>query len=211
MGAKSEEEEAITRLTSEMKDLKDEIHKQRDRMRALTRELSQKNVDCEALQSQLERLARINADYRRKTSLTQQKAQALVQEKVDLQTQLHDKEQHISKIKEKMQEMDSMDGPPGGPQSPREDLSRLALEGKMLVDMNDPNRPRFTLNELRDVLTERNELKTKLIEVEEELLTYKPETPTADVDLPVQGPINKEPDEKLYPERYKDSGIRKLF
>ena len=57
----------------------------------------------------------------------------------------------------------------------REDLSRLALEGKMLVDMNDPNRPRFTLNELRDVLTERNELKTKLIEVEEELLTYKPE------------------------------------
>lgn len=30
-------------------------------------------------------------------------------------------------------------------------------------------------------------------------------------DPPVQGPINKEPDEKLYPERYcKESGIRKL-
>ena len=46
--------------------------------------------------------------------------------------------------------------------------------GKMVIDLSDPNRPRFTLNELRHVLTERNELKTKLIEVEEELQTFKP-------------------------------------
>ena len=51
---------------------------------------------------------------------------------------------------------------------------RLSLEGKMVVDLTDPNRPRFTLTELRDVLQERNELKTKLLEVEEELLQYKP-------------------------------------
>lgn len=52
--------------------------------------------------------------------------------------------------------------------------NRLSLEGKMVIDMKDPNRPRFTLTELRDVLYERNELKTKLIEVEEELQTFKP-------------------------------------
>lgn len=45
----------------------------------------------------------------------------------------------------------------------------------MLIDMKDPDRPRFTLHELREVLQERNELKTKLIEVEEELHFYKPE------------------------------------
>ena len=50
----------------------------------------------------------------------------------------------------------------------------LGYESKMVIDLKDPNRPRFTLNELRDVLTERNELKTKLIEVEEELHHYKP-------------------------------------
>ena len=50
----------------------------------------------------------------------------------------------------------------------------LGYESKMVIDLKDPNRPRFTLNELRDVLTERNELKTKLIEVEEELQHYKP-------------------------------------
>ena len=40
--------------------------------------------------------------------------------------------------------------------------------------LQDPNRPRFTMNELRTVLMERNELKAKLMEVEEELVTFKP-------------------------------------
>ncbi|VDQ09927.1 unnamed protein product [Trichobilharzia regenti] len=52
-------------------------------------------------------------------------------------------------------------------------VERLNIEGKMIVDKHDPNRPHFTLQELRNVLTERNELKSRLIEVEEELLVYK--------------------------------------
>ena len=52
--------------------------------------------------------------------------------------------------------------------------AQLCLSGKMVIDMSDPNRPRFTLNELRQVLGERNELKTKLLEVEEELHRYRP-------------------------------------
>jgi hypothetical protein len=38
---------------------------------------------------------------------------------------------------------------------------------------SDANRPRFTLEELRHVLWERNDLKTKLLEVEEELRFFK--------------------------------------
>ena len=53
-------------------------------------------------------------------------------------------------------------------------LDESSLVGKMVIDLSDPNRPRFTLGELRQVLTERNELKTKLIEVEEELQGFKP-------------------------------------
>lgn len=102
---------------------------------------------------------------------------------------------------------------------------KLSTIGKMVIDMKDPNRPRFTLNELRTVLMERNELKTKLIEVEEELTAFKPkldadtanaclESSTDSIgeeDLPVQGPINKEPDEKLYPGIKRETGIRKFF
>lgn len=40
-------------------------------------------------------------------------------------------------------------------------------------DLKDPNRPRFTLQELRDVLHERNELKAKVFLLQEELAYYK--------------------------------------
>ncbi|XP_029426870.1 RILP-like protein 2 [Rhinatrema bivittatum] len=66
------------------------------------------------------------------------------------------------------------------------ELERLLKEGalgnkgqpnlgpdKLIVDMNDPNRPRFTLQELRDVLQERNQLKAQLLVVQEELQCYK--------------------------------------
>lgn len=41
------------------------------------------------------------------------------------------------------------------------------------LDLKDPNRPRFTLQELRDVLHERNELKAKVFLLQEELTYYK--------------------------------------
>ncbi|XP_057621347.1 RILP-like protein 2 [Chionomys nivalis] len=44
---------------------------------------------------------------------------------------------------------------------------------KMVVDLTDPNRPRFTLQELRDVLQERNKLKSQLLLVQEELQCYR--------------------------------------
>ncbi|OXB84971.1 UNVERIFIED_CONTAM: hypothetical protein H355_016093 [Colinus virginianus] len=43
----------------------------------------------------------------------------------------------------------------------------------MVIDLTDPNRPRFTLQELRDVLQERNQLKAQLLVVQEELQCYK--------------------------------------
>lgn len=44
---------------------------------------------------------------------------------------------------------------------------------KVAMDPKDPNRPRFTLQELRDVLHERNELKSKVFLLQEELAYYK--------------------------------------
>ncbi|KAM4827419.1 RILP-like protein 2 isoform 2-T2 [Thomomys bottae] len=44
---------------------------------------------------------------------------------------------------------------------------------KLVVDLTDPNRPRFTLQELRDVLQERNQLKSQLLLLQEELQCYR--------------------------------------
>nr|XP_060641525.1 RILP-like protein 2 [Anolis sagrei ordinatus] len=44
---------------------------------------------------------------------------------------------------------------------------------KMVIDLTDANRPRFTLQELREVLQERNQLKAQLLVAQEELQCYK--------------------------------------
>ncbi|KAM4808837.1 RILP-like protein 2 [Rhinophrynus dorsalis] len=44
---------------------------------------------------------------------------------------------------------------------------------KMVIDLTDPNRPRFTLQELRDVLQERNKLKIQLLFAQDELQCFK--------------------------------------
>ncbi|NWS76383.1 RIPL2 protein, partial [Crotophaga sulcirostris] len=44
---------------------------------------------------------------------------------------------------------------------------------QMVIDLTDPNRPRFTLQELQEVLQERNQLKAQLLVVQEELQHYK--------------------------------------
>uniref|UniRef100_H3BCC0 RILP-like protein 2 n=1 Tax=Latimeria chalumnae TaxID=7897 RepID=H3BCC0_LATCH len=44
---------------------------------------------------------------------------------------------------------------------------------KMVIDLKDPNRPRFTVQELRAVLQERNQLKAQLLVAQEELQCYK--------------------------------------
>ncbi|XP_028680309.1 RILP-like protein 2 isoform X2 [Erpetoichthys calabaricus] len=67
----------------------------------------------------------------------------------------------------------------------RTEVERLVGEGardgqgtqiasdQLVIDLKDPNRPRFTLQELRDVLQERNQLKAQLLLAQEELQLFK--------------------------------------
>lgn len=48
---------------------------------------------------------------------------------------------------------------------------------QLVVDLNDPNRPRFTMQELKEVLQERNQLKAQLMVAQEELQLYKRSPP----------------------------------
>ncbi|VDL95310.1 unnamed protein product [Schistocephalus solidus] len=58
-------------------------------------------------------------------------------------------------------------------QMSEEKLVRLLnTEGKMILDVPNSSRPRFTVDELRNALIERNELKSRIVEVEEELSVY---------------------------------------
>lgn len=68
----------------------------------------------------------------------------------------------------------------------RSELDRIIREGspangdtqtvgpnQLVIDLNDPNRPRFTMHELKEVLQERNQLKAQLMVTQEELQMFK--------------------------------------
>uniref|UniRef100_T1K896 RH1 domain-containing protein n=1 Tax=Tetranychus urticae TaxID=32264 RepID=T1K896_TETUR len=81
---------------------------------------------------------------------------------------------------------------------------------------------RFSFAELREIILEKNRLRSRVQKLEESLASCRCRSPlkirsvtssprkTVQVDLPVQGPINKEPEEKLYPWK-RPSKIVKLY
>uniref|UniRef100_K7FJ95 Rab interacting lysosomal protein like 1 n=1 Tax=Pelodiscus sinensis TaxID=13735 RepID=K7FJ95_PELSI len=162
-----------------MKKLKEVVDKQRDEIRAKDRELGLKNEDVEALQQQQNRLMKINHDLRHRITVVEAQGKALIEQKVELQACLQTKEQEIGtlraelgKLREKLQKEHSQNGEEIKETEPSND-DYLSESEKMAMDLKDPNRPRFTLQELRDVLHERNELKSKVFLLQEELLYYK--------------------------------------
>lgn len=86
----------------------------------------------------------------------------------------------------------------------------LCDEDLSTVDLKDPNRPRFTLQELRDVLHERNELKAKVFMLQEEIAYYKSEEQEEENGPPLPDPsetLRTNPRSNSQPE----SGIKRLF
>ncbi|XP_065118835.1 RILP-like protein 1 isoform X2 [Paramisgurnus dabryanus] len=78
------------------------------------------------------------------------------------------------------------------------------------IEAKDPNRPRFTLQELRDVLHERNELKAKVFMLQEEMAYYKSEEQEEESGPPMPDPsLTLRPSSRssIQPE----SGIKRLF
>jgi len=192
-------------------------------------------LDLDAMQQQSDRLAKLNAELRRKHCVSKKQSEQLLEEKSNLQVELCEKEHIIKQMRQCVVHSDSvkndnddlgnetdsiliLHGRTPHNQELAESMARLSeaqlidqinTEGKMMTrTSNNPGQTRFTLSELKGVLMERNELKSKLIEVEEELAVFKN---AGDEDPPVQGPVNREPEEKMSPKPLKESGIQKLL
>ncbi|XP_010015451.1 PREDICTED: RILP-like protein 1 [Nestor notabilis] len=194
-----------------MKKLKEVVDKQRDEIRAKDRELGLKNEDVEALQQQQNRLMKINHDLRHRITVVEAQGKALIEQKVELEAYLQTKEQEmgnlraeLGRLREKLQGEDSQNGEEIKAEPNNDDC--LSESEKMALDLKDPNRPRFTLQELRDVLHERNELKSKVFLLQEELLYYKSEETEEETRSPQPTPIIQ-PKPSTQPE----SGIKRLF
>ncbi|XP_021478516.2 RILP-like protein 1 isoform X4 [Oncorhynchus mykiss] len=219
-----------------MKKLKEVVDKQRDEIRAKDRELTLKNEDVEALQQQQSRLMKINHDLRHKISVVEAQGKALIEQKVELEAGAQARVQEMGALRQevtRLRERLQGDMPPQGPEVPPPQLPSPAQEAMCDqdtpalfqhftkealcdeevdgLDQKDPNRPRFTLQELRDVLHERNELKSKVFVLQEEVAYYKSEEVEDETGPPTPSPspeqLRARPRHNAQPE----SGIKRLF
>lgn len=201
-----------------MKKLKEVVDKQRDEIRAKDRELTLKNEDIEALQQQQSRLMKINHDLRHKISVVEAQGKALIEQKVELEAGAQARGQEVGALRQEVQRLreriqgelpaQNPEEPPPQPPSPAEEA--LVEEESGGLDPKDPNRPRFTLQELRDVLHERNELKSKVFLLQEELAYYKSDETEDDMVTPSPSP-SPEPRTRSRTSAQPESGIKRLF
>ncbi|CAF1151487.1 unnamed protein product [Rotaria sp. Silwood1] len=179
-----------------IKNLTEENIKLKRMLKSKDKELTQKTLDIEAIHAQLERICKVNCTLRQKNTFTTNQSQRLMVEKLDLEVKLKEKENFINQMKDRVgDELTS----PTSSINPINDLANL-----------EANQPRFTLEELRQVLWERNDLKTKLMEVEEELRIFKDQEDD-DGNGAVEGPIPLEPEEKLHGYKREESKIRQFL
>ncbi|XP_023121823.1 RILP-like protein 1 isoform X3 [Amphiprion ocellaris] len=201
-----------------MKKLKEVVDKQRDEIRAKDRELTLKNEDIEALQQQQSRLMKINHDLRHKISMVEAQGKALIEQKVELEASAQARvqevsalQQEVARLRERLQgELPAQNPEEPLPQLPSPAEEALCEEESGGLDPKDPNRPRFTLQELRDVLHERNELKAKVFLLQEELAYYKSDEAEDEIVTPSPSP-SPELRTRSRSSAQPESGIKRLF
>ncbi|XP_072310425.1 RILP-like protein 1 isoform X5 [Eucyclogobius newberryi] len=199
-----------------MRKLKEVVDKQRDEIRAKDREITLKNEDIEALQQQQSRLMKINHDLRHKISVMETQGKAMIEQKVELEAgaqaqsqEVNALRQEVTRLREHLQRgLPAPDPEEPLPPSPAEEA--LCGEEHGHLDPKDPNRPRFTLQELRDVLHERNELKAKVFMLQEELAYYKSEETDEELVVPSPSP-SPELSTRSGSSAAPESGIKRLF
>jgi len=147
------------------------VEKQREQIRNLDNNLSEVKSDLDELQGQNEKLSSSNKELRRKLRQSQAQMHCLVDERAELQVTLQDQQRETAILAKRL----------GLAAKENEDLAQSAtvepdMKGKVVYELDDPNRPRFTLAELKDILQERNSLKARVSDLEDELELYRPNT-----------------------------------
>nr|XP_006127094.1 rab-interacting lysosomal protein [Pelodiscus sinensis] len=165
--SQSQEDSTFRKEREVMLRLKEVVDKQRDEIRAQAHEIVRKNHDTEALQEQLNRFMSMNEDLRHKLAVVQAQLKSALEKKEDLETMVLENRREIDRLARTASAASpglSMDGAA----SPGEELQHPDC-GRNSAQSS------FSKEELQQILQERNELKTSLFLVQEELAYYQRE------------------------------------
>ncbi|KAL1453735.1 hypothetical protein WDU94_010051 [Cyamophila willieti] len=144
--------------------LKGQVDTLRDQMRNKEKELSFKTSDVENLNRQIDRLTSTVRELRRKARLSQVQVRGLIDERADFLAALQDHQREVVGLKQQLGLAEKENEDLYNSQSDTPDLTNKAV-----YDLDDPDRPRFTTSELKEILQDRNRLKSRVNDLEEEL------------------------------------------
>jgi len=151
------------------------VEKQRGQIKKLEQSNIEFKSDNEELRRKNEKLISCTKDIRRKLRTTQSQLHLLVDERAELTAKVHDQQRDLHQLQRQL----------GKAAMECEELSQTpSLKGKVIYDENDPQRPRFSLPELRDILQERNALKARVSDLEDELIVFRPRPPGSQLTAP---------------------------
>ncbi|XP_039751774.1 RILP-like protein homolog isoform X2 [Pararge aegeria] len=201
--AREHDQEVLSRLSST-------AEKQRSTLRHQELQLQEKQQLIDSLTSQVEKLAQVSRDLRRKHKQLQNQMRLVCEERTELSAIVQSQQRDITTL----QQSDAHN-------------KKCTTCGVAILDGGDDEdqtfKPTFSVREMRAILHERNELKFKLNRAEEQLQALQAEplpdsssdtspsmstTAVEEDEAPVQGPLPAEPDDAPWK---RNSGIRKFF
>jgi len=138
------------------------VEKQRSQIKCLDQKLLDVKIQNDELKCQNEKFIGCTRDLRRKNRTWQNQLHILVDERSELTAKVYDQAKDLQLLSKKL----------GVANKECEELS--GKDSTMAIDKNDPNCPRFSLPELRDLLQERNILKAQISDLLDELSFYRP-------------------------------------
>ncbi|NXT24974.1 RILP protein, partial [Syrrhaptes paradoxus] len=163
------QEDSVARKEREvMLRLKEVVDKQRDELRAQAHEIDCQSQDTEALQEQLHRFMAMNEDLRHKVAVVQAQLRSALEKKSDLEATVLQTQREMSRRSRTACETQQPKPSPEGAPSPAEQPQQQDAG-------RSPAHCCFSREELQQILQERNELKTNLFLLQEELAYYQRE------------------------------------
>eukprot|EP00076_Gallus_gallus_P046846 XP_415804.4 rab-interacting lysosomal protein [Gallus gallus] len=164
-----QEDSTVRKEREVMLRLKEVVDKQRDELRAQAHEIVCKSQDTEALQEQLHRFMSMNEELRHKVAVVQAQLKSTLEKKSDLEAAVLQTQREMSRRSRAAPEAPL-------PQPGQEGAAPLPAEEPPCQDEGrSPAQCCFSMEELQQILQERNELKTNLFLVQEELAYYQRE------------------------------------
>ncbi|XP_068010726.1 rab-interacting lysosomal protein isoform X2 [Melanerpes formicivorus] len=168
--SQSQEDSTARKEREVMLRLKEVVDKQRDELRAQAHEIVCKSRDTEALQEQLHRFMAMNEDLRHKVAVVQAQLKSALEKKSDLEAAMLQTQKEMSKrsrsTPESQHPKPSLDGAPSPTEEPQHQGGDVGKSHAHCC---------FSKEDLQQILQERNELKTNLFLVQEELAYYQRE------------------------------------